>query len=733
MAGNTDSGVFYYGEGVNAHVVDPSTNTDTIFFTLNDYHPAIIMAPAGEDPTDPGQLSRAGGSYHNGYYYFSPEYSSTSGGDPTHAKGVYRIQLSADGKSVIDDPELVLDFEDPAIVTAILTTANAPAPGLPVSVDWGDIAVTSNGGNVTIFGTYLSLDDDTIPASFPFDYRNHMFSYDISSSTFSIDDQGLLGINFTYQMAFDNNGILWVADTDASGNMVPRRYYTMDQSTFDLNAQGTYSTHGLGYGSFDLGSPVCKDLNATIGNRLWLDEDGDGVQDGGEDGIGGATVYLCWSSTTTCDSTTAIYTTTTDSNGGYLFENVNASAFKAAVDTSTLPAGLAPNPTYDEDDGTANPDNETLIELSANEEHMTADFGYNWSSPIDNSNPSMGATGAIGDYIWNDANGDGVQDENETGIGLVTVNLYNDHDNDGVYDNLLTTVMTDNTGHYIFDNIAAGAYVVEVAANTLPAGPSWSQTGDPDEYGSTATAADNLTTAPLVLGPGDILVNTDFGYQPDNGITIGDTIYLDNDADGTEDPGEIGIAGVTVSLINTGTGAVIATAITDEDGKYEFSGLPGGVYTITVTDSNHVLDGLVNTNISGESATSFIGNDNFTFDFGYTPSAHIAGQGLIGDTVFMDINADGIPDTGEGLEGVIVELRDTSGNLLDTATTNENGQYWFGNLSDATYTVVVDTTTLPNTSMGLTNTADPDGGTANESDVVISGGNTDLSQILVIR
>ena len=46
--------------------------------------------------------------------------------------------------------------------------------------------------------------------------------------------------------------------------------------------------------------------------------------------------------------------------------------------------------------------------------------------------------------------------------------------------------------------------------------------------------------------------------------------------------------------------------------------------------------------------------------------------------------------------------------LLATTTTNENGNYYFGGLDPtATYTVVVDATTLP---PGLTNTVDPDGG-----------------------
>ena len=46
--------------------------------------------------------------------------------------------------------------------------------------------------------------------------------------------------------------------------------------------------------------------------------------------------------------------------------------------------------------------------------------------------------------------------------------------------------------------------------------------------------------------------------------------------------------------------------------------------------------------------------------------------------------------------------------------TDANGNYYFGNLAAGSYTVVVDTTTLPGGGAGLTNTVDPNGGTAQQ-------------------
>ena len=107
------------------------------------------------------------------------------------------------------------------------------------------------------------------------------------------------------------------------------------------------------------------------------------------------------------------------------------------------------------------------------------------------------------------------------------------------------------------------------------------------------------------------------------------------------------------------------------------------------------------------------------------PADHDAGEGMIGDTVFLDRDSDGVYDPGEGMEGVIVRLYDANGNLLAATVTNENGQYFFGNLPAGTYVVQVQTTTLP---AGLTNTVDPDGGNNSSSTVVLAAGGINLAQ-----
>ena len=472
---------------------------------------------------------------------------------------------------------------------------------------------------------------------------------------------------------------------------------------------------------------------ATFGDYVWLDENGDGVQDAGEPGIPNVIVEL---QDGVCVSTVDCLTTVTDNEGHYLFTNVKSGAYTVAVIDSSLPAGLAENPTYDLDGGLPHLADLTL---AVGEKNLDVDFGYNWSAILDvTGNDGLGA---IGDRIWIDADGDGVQDPGEAGLGGVAVDLLTAGP-DGLFgttdDVVEASTTTDAAGMYYFDALPAGAYVVRVNSGAAPGG--YVSTGDPDEPGATCVVCDNQTTTPILLAPGDVYVNADFGYKPSAGYTIGNQVFVDVNGNGSFGAGEPGIAGVTVALKNA-AGKVIATTVTDSAGQYSFPGLPNGTYTVWVNDVAHVLGALAqssrpnNTADAGQvcggactnqNTLTIAGSSNTFQDFGYTPAGQTSTEGLIGDTIFLDRDGDSIADTGEGLAGVTVRLyNNTSGALLQTTVTNNNGSYFFGNLSAATYSVRVDTATLPG---GLTNTVDPDGGVADRSTVTLAAGAVNLSQ-----
>ncbi len=470
---------------------------------------------------------------------------------------------------------------------------------------------------------------------------------------------------------------------------------------------------------------------ASIGDYVWTDLDNDGVQDANESGIPGATVNLYEDVNgdgviSGSEETTPVATLTTGPDGEYLFPDLTPGVvYQVGVDPTTIPAGYSQ--TYDEGDGFGATDNlSDPITLDPGELHDTADFGY---AP---------GPGSIGDTIWIDANDDGVVDPNELGIPGVTVTLTPAPDVDlGNGPGVPITTTTDDSGMYLFRGLPLNeTYVVDVDESTLPVGyvSSPSGLGDPDVRDENSTTADSSTI--IILTDDDpINLEADFGYLPpeDQNNSIGDTIWLDEDGDGTQNGAEPGIEGVTVALIDVTTGQVVATTTTDADGNYLFAGVPDGLYSVEVTDATGELsgftqtgdpDGLATPNSSivdlDSGSTSDVPVNDLDQDFGYQPPEP-SNTGQIGDTIFLDTNGDGAPSSGEGIQGVVVQLYDSNGNLIATTTTDANGNYLFDELdvssTGVTYEVRVDPTSLPN---GVTNSVDPDDGVVNTSIVTLT-------------
>ena len=487
--------------------------------------------------------------------------------------------------------------------------------------------------------------------------------------------------------------------------------------TFELTSPGTSSVAQCG--AFSIILNVCFECGYDIGNYVWIDEDGDGDQDAGESGIPGVTVYL------QDDMGVVLDSTITDFNGGYIFENNFTENYIVKVDEATLPTGLT-NATFDLD-GTL--DHQTAINLVADQ--LDVDFGYNYTL-VANTNTTTGIDGAIGNRIWSDSNSNGKQDLGEVGIANVTVMLLDDSNTQ------IATTTTDAAGYYVFTNLAAGFYAIEVDATTLPTNFTTTPTGDPDADGTN-------TSELIVLAPGDVYLRKDFGYNSTSTYSISDQLYVDLNADGAYTSGELPIGMISVALVaDTNNDGVwdddelpIANMITDENGVYEFTGVSDGNYLVVVTDTENILKDFENTadpdgGIESMSKVTIAGADNIDQDFGYAPQGHSssANNVMVGSVIYLDIDANGMQDPNEpGIQGVKVELRDASDNLLKTTTTDNNGMYLFGGLPADTYKVKVDVLTLPGAASipaGLTQSADPDGVMDNESTTAIAAGTQDL-------
>jgi hypothetical protein len=74
----------------------------------------------------------------------------------------------------------------------------------------------------------------------------------------------------------------------------------------------------------------CQAAPIEIGNRVWNDANGNGLQDAGEAGIAGATVHLY-----AANGTTLLSTTTTDATGSYTFPISSYTAYVVKLDTAS--------------------------------------------------------------------------------------------------------------------------------------------------------------------------------------------------------------------------------------------------------------------------------------------------------------------------------------------------------------------------------------------------------------
>jgi hypothetical protein len=152
------------------------------------------------------------------------------------------------------------------------------------------------------------------------------------------------------------------------------------------------------------------------------------------------------------------------------------------------------------------------------------------------------------------------------------------------------------------------------------------------------------------------------GEPPPPVAALGDFVWHDLNADGVQDKGEPGIAKVAVELRDAAGTTVLATTATDANGKYLFSGLTPGTYSVrfdqpagfvpTAKDQggNDDLDSDADT-VTGKTGTYTLapGETNLSVDAGFYKLA------ALGDFVWHDLNADGDQDAGEpGISGVTV-------------------------------------------------------------------------------
>ncbi|MDX2135321.1 MAG: SdrD B-like domain-containing protein, partial [Saprospiraceae bacterium] len=466
------------------------------------------------------------------------------------------------------------------------------------------------------------------------------------------------------------------------------------------NLGGMTATETLVAGEYNPNYDAGYYRPASIGNYVWEDNDADGEQDPGEPGIQGVKVVLTG---TTGQGTSVMQMTFTDVNGEYGFTNLVPGDYKL---TFTTPDAMVTTPLNqaggdDTQDSDANPAmggmtaTETLI---SGENNPTYDAGY--YAPV-----------AVGDYVWLDENANGVQDAGEPGIQNVEVKLLNGAGNPVTVDafgNAISNKFTTVDGYYLFNNLVPGVYkVMFINPNPSKYTLTIKDAGTDDAQDSDANQAMLMSDPTDFLNSGEEDLTLDAGFFVK--AKVGDFVWEDKNGNGVQDNGEPGINGATVTLTGTDNqgNAVNRTVVTSGNGMYMFGDLVPGEYKITFTtptSDNYTTTPANEGNDDGKDSDADPANMGmtppFTVESGDTIPTFDAGYYVpakLGDTVWVDINANGIQDLGEpglGNVNVILTGTDGTGNPVNlTTTTDATGMYMFGNLQPGDYKLTFETPT----------------------------------------
>ncbi len=470
----------------------------------------------------------------------------------------------------------------------------------------------------------------------------------------------------------------------------------------DKDSNGADSSVTLAQGQNDESVDFGLVADGTIGDTLFWDVDNNGGSEpsGADKPLAGVTVTLTYTTPAGVEKT---LTTVTDENGKYSFKDLAPGDYVVTVDKASL-ATVCPECTAQTHAPSGN--------LTASEDQELSLTSKVTLSPgaMTNNDQDWAFTG-----VANTAIVKAIAEPAEVPAGGFTP---------GTSVTYTLTVTNEGpspaTGVIAQDKLPSGVTFVSAEGDGTydAASGKWDLSSEVIEKDATRTL--RITVTIDASAAGSVVTNTatiekqdQIGdKKPDNtssvpltaGYTIAGKLYNDADASFNSSDSEAPYAGVTVALLKKDGTPVLdkdgnpVTAVTDAEGKYSFSGLPLGEYTVSVVDpTSGPLAGTKPTeaytgrykttaDVTIAEATGSVIDVNFGF---VKPAS-------LGDYTWMDVNRDGIQDADEpALPGVTVTLTyedgsavtDASGNVVTAKTSDANGKYSFENLLPGGYKV----------------------------------------------
>ena len=409
-----------------------------------------------------------------------------------------------------------------------------------------------------------------------------------------------------------------------------------------------------------------KKLLANLSGVIWFDQNINGMIDESEFPLSNIPVLLF-----TCNGQ-FINAVVSQSNGSFVFNNVPNGSYKIYV--SFANAGNFFSFTI-QNDFTDNHVNESGYSecIIANDGSFELNAGLT-IFPI------------IGDRVWEDLNGNGLQNVDEPGIAGVTVEAFSD-------EILVASTTTNSEGNYFF--------------NTLLPGNDYFRFLAPDAYISTKHLSQQAQNSKITQNNGSFTTD-EFTIQAGGSnaavaagfyrcAKICGIIYEDINETDSLDINENGINGLRVNSWQIVNGDTLFYGLTHtsvkveapgDDGYYEFC-VPPGIYFVEIDDQllNNYLPGAPLMTDNPETFNHFFEIEyllsSYTITLESNDSYCNINQGFycagkITSRVWRDTDQDGLQDIGESpLEDIVVQLLNEEGILVNTAVTDSLGLVTF--------------------------------------------------------
>ena len=437
-------------------------------------------------------------------------------------------------------------------------------------------------------------------------------------------------------------------------------------------------------------------VTGAIGDRVWDDLDGDGIQDPGEPGLPNVIANLY-----DCSTLALVKKDTTDASGMYLFDFLlPLKSYFVKYDFALVPPGYGFTFQNQGGDDTKDSDVDAngvgpCLTIQPGKRDSTYDAG-------------LVKLGSFSDFVWDDKDGDGIQDPGEGGIQGVVVTVYN-----AVTKLPVKNTVTDATGYWILKDLLPQDYYLKFEAPagfvlTLPNSTTDFKDSDVDNSNGPGT------TATTHLSPDEDDTTVDAGFY--RCIMVCGDVWYDFDMDGIYDAAEKGINGLRVYIIDAISGATVSTLTTSvkpgtpsDDGYFKAACLRPGTYYIRFERPGHLgaSEPYKGTNPNKDSDISHENGVNTTKKFTVVSGDMVCGYGggfqvksIVGDRVWVDQNFNGIQDQGEApLSGVKVAAYKSTGTMVSEGLTGTDGQFTLDGMIQGDYYVKFE---LPGTSYGFT-------------------------------